>query len=211
MEAWTGDLVGRTWWVGGSPCAGKTTTAARLAGELGAHLYSCDAAFERHAGAATQTSGPTLVKVTSWSAQRRLAQPVKVQVADVLALCHEQWPSVLADVEAVPGPVVVEGAALLPDLVAALGVPAGRAVWMVAAEAFQREHYAQRVWALELARSTRDPGGSFERWMQRDARFAREVAQWARDLGYPVQVTDGSASLGASYAALRGHLDVERR
>lgn len=202
------DLVTSVWWVAGSPCSGKTTLAQRLAADLGADLYSCDDAFDRHAAAVTAATGPTLKKVTSWSAARRLAQPVEVQVRDVLALCQEQWPLILTDLRGAPGPVVVEGAALLPEELASLGIPAGRAVWVVPTEDFQREHYAQRAWALELVASTGDPAGSFERWMQRDARFAEQMTARARRLGYPVVLTDGTVSPDDALTAVTSLLDV---
>lgn len=204
-------LGGRTWWVAGSPCSGKSTLARRLARDLGARLYSCDDAFERHAAAVAPSAGPTLAKVTSWGTGRRLAQPVEVQVRDVQELCREQWPLVLADLHATAGPVVVEGAALLPELVVPLGVPADRAVWVVPTEAFQHEHYARRRWALDLVASTEDPAAAFERWMQRDALFAVEVARRARELGRPVLVTDGSTSQEAAYARLTSLLAVGDR
>ena len=43
-----------TYFLGGSPCAEKSTVAALLAREHGLRVYSCDAAFERHAEAATK-------------------------------------------------------------------------------------------------------------------------------------------------------------
>lgn len=205
------DLVTGTWWVAGSPCSGKTTLAERLAADLDAHLYSCDDAFDRHAAAVTAVAGPTLKKVTSWSASRRLAQPVEVQVRDVVALCQEQWPFIVADLRAVPRPVVVEGAALLPEVLAGLAVPADRAVWMVPTEDFQREHYAQRSWALELVAGTGDAAGNFERWMQRDAHFAARMAARARKVGYPVVVTDGTASPDDALAAVKNLLDTRHR
>lgn len=204
-----GEVLSRTWWVGGSPCSGKTTLARRLARDVGGSVYSCDDAFDRHAGAVDEESGPTLRKVTEWDVGRRLAQPVEVQVRDVFALYREEWPLVLADLRALHGPVVVEGAALLPELVVDLEVPVDRAVWVVPTEAFQREHYARRPWAMDVLRCTRDPAESFERWMERDARFALEVAEQARELGRPVQVTAGDMSLEEAHASLRRTLAMD--
>ena len=156
-------LLERAWWVAGSPCSGKTTMAARLARAGGAHLYSCDEAFDAHAGRARAHSAPTFRKVTSWGTQDRLAQDVDDQVADVVRLAGEQWPFVVEDLCDLPGPVVVEGAALLPDLLAGAGVRPGRAVVVVPTEAFQREHYARRGWARDLIGATTQPEVAFDR------------------------------------------------
>lgn len=46
-----GDLrqaLAHVWWVGGSPCAGKSTLAAILARRHGLALYRCDEALAAH-------------------------------------------------------------------------------------------------------------------------------------------------------------------
>jgi hypothetical protein len=44
-------VVDGRWWIGGSPCSGKSTVAGILAASRRMRLYSCDDAFERHAAA----------------------------------------------------------------------------------------------------------------------------------------------------------------
>ncbi|GAB2576359.1 hypothetical protein Aab01nite_13160 [Paractinoplanes abujensis] len=170
-------------WIGGSPCAGKSTVAALVAESVGWPLYSCDDAFDRHAAVA----GPAMRKVTTMPIGERLAQPVDVQVEDVVRACREQFPLILADL---PPAAVVEGAALLPSLLAGLPVPPADAVWLVPTPAFQRHHYARRRWARDLTRGL--PPSAFDRWMERDERFAARVAAEARDRGYRVLTVDGS-------------------
>ncbi|WP_367128020.1 hypothetical protein [Saccharothrix sp. HUAS TT1] len=176
-----------------------------LAAAWGATAYSCDDRFERHAA---EAPGGVAARLVSWSAGERLARPVGVQVADRFAAYREQFPLVVRDVAAIGGAVVVEGAALLPELVAGLGVPAARAAWLVPTPRFQVRHYARRAWARELLRDAPDPGGAFRRWMRRDARFAAAVAGQARDPGHRVVVVDGSRSAARIAADLFG---VDRR
>jgi hypothetical protein len=159
-----------------------------------ASLYSCDDAFERHAAMVRPEAGPTLRKVTAMDVGERLAQPIDVQVEDVFRLCREEFPLVARDVAAIAGAVVVEGAAVLPELLAATDVPPGRAVWLVPTERFQRLHYRRRTWPHDLLASVADPARAFDRWMRRDAAFGRLVAAQARDLGYPVIIVDGTAT-----------------
>ncbi|MFI5907470.1 hypothetical protein [Dactylosporangium sp. NPDC051541] len=180
------------WWIGGSPCSGKSTVAAAL----GVAVYSCDDAFDRHADA-----GPTLRKVTAMSVADRLAQPIDVQVEDVFELYREEFPLIRADL-ATGAYGVAEGAALLPQLLHSIAVPADRAVWLVPTEQFQRHWYATRPWAQALVAQTPEPERSFDRWMRRDATFARLVAAQARDLGYRVITVDGTRTAGAIAAAV---------
>jgi 2-phosphoglycerate kinase len=185
-------------WIGGSPCSGKSTVAAMIAAARRVAVYSCDAAFDRH----TLTGGPTMRKVAALGIGDRLAQPIETQVDDVLALYREEFPQILQDLADRPDTPVVEGAALLPELLAARQVPPQEAVWIVPSEEFQRSHYRRRQWAWPLLAGLNDPEAAFDRWMRRDIRFAELVAEQAHDHGYRVIVTDGSVPAAGLAASL---------
>jgi hypothetical protein len=190
------------WWIGGSPCSGKSTVASIVAARRNALVYSCDDAFERHAAAIQSDAGPTLKKVTAMSVEDRLNQPVEVQVDDAFRVYHEEFPLIVHDLAGVGAPRVVEGAALLPELLAAIDVPRDRAVWIVPTEEFQVRHYGQRMWARDLLAGAADPQAAFARWMRRDAIFARTVAGRARALGYRVFTVDGATGAAGIAAAV---------
>ncbi|MEV4755831.1 hypothetical protein AB0J86_12065 [Micromonospora sp. NPDC049559] len=196
-----------TFWIGGSPCAGKSTVAARLAADRGATLYSCDEAFERHAATVDPERGRTLRRVVALGIEERLGQPVDRQVDDLFRLYVEEFPLILADLARIAGARVPEGAALLPELLAARRVAPDRAVWIVPTGEFQRRHYRRRRWAWELLASLPEPEWAFDRWMRRDELFASRVAEQARDLGYPVIVVDGTAPVERVTAAVRRLFD----
>jgi hypothetical protein len=196
-------------WVGGAPCAGKSTVAGIIAAARALPLYSCDDAFARHAAAITPDDGPTLKKVTALDTGARLAQPVEVQVGDVVRAYREQFPLIRRDLDGI-GPAVAEGAALMPDLLAEHGVEPGRAVWIVPTEQFQRRYYTQRAWARDLVAGLEDPDGAFDRWMRRDAAFARLVADRAHALGYRVITVDGSIDITGIAASIEAIKRVRR-
>ena len=193
-------------WIGGSPCSGKSTVAGIIAASRGIPWYSCDDAFERHAATVEPPAGPTLAKVTAMAVGDRLAQPIGVQVDDVIRAYHEEFPLVVRDIRDVGGAVVAEGAALLPELLAALGVPPRRAAWIVPTEDFQRLHYRRRSWVHDLLAPVAGAEEAFDRWMSRDAAFARLIAAQARDLGYHVITVDGTATVAEIAAAVDGLL-----
>ena len=182
-------------WIGGSPCSGKSTVAATVAAAGGCGVYSCDEAWDRHSAAATGNRQPVLHALSVIATDVRLRRPVGVQVDDVVAAYHEQFPSILADVRDAP-PTILEGAALLPDLLAAIDIPADRAMWMVPSEPFQRAHYARPHLGVRAARR-RSRRGRPLRGVDATGRRLRDnlVADQARDHGYDAIVVDGSQSV----------------
>ena len=140
--------------------------------------------------------------------------PVEEQVARVLRLQGEVFELVLADLQSdlAASFAIVEGAVLLPERAASLLRSPAQALWLVPSEAFQREHYARRGWARGVVERTSDPDLAFERWMQRDARFADEVRRQVLALGLTAIEVDGRETLEEVEARAWAHfVGADRR
>ena len=191
-----------TVWVAGSPCSGKSTVAAAIASASGMRLYSADERFDAHLDALVADGAPTATKIASMSLGARLAQPVEVQVADVVRLHVELFPSVLADLSTSTGERVAEGAVLMPELLVEAGVLSEQVVVLVPTPAFQLEHYRRRRWARDLVAGTDDPSSSFDTWMQRDIAYAELITAQARAYGLRIVVNDGTRSVDGLVATV---------
>ncbi|EFH89758.1 hypothetical protein [Ktedonobacter racemifer] len=203
------------YWLGGSPCAGKSSIADELVTRYGWRLYRCDDAYARHAEEATVTHEPTLYHLSRLAPDALwLERSVEQQIREEFAFYHDEWRLIVRDLEALPRdvPILAEGAALLPGLVAPLLCERSRAMWMVPTVDFQLTYYRQRAWAREVVRECRDPEQAFENWMQRDSGFARAVIQEARQYHLNVVVVDGTRTLAQNLAyveqAWRGGVQV---
>lgn len=198
------------YWIGGSPCSGKSSIADRLAERYGLGVYRCDDAFHEHLGRFEPGRHPVAARLMRASCDELWMRPVPRQVAEELAFYDEEFALILDDLRALPTdrPVIAEGAALLPALVAGLGVAREQAIWIVPTEAFQRQHYAQRDWRHDILRECTDPEQAWQNWMARDAGFAREVAADADRRGYRILTTDGSQSLEAMLGIVERHFGL---
>ncbi|MBA3823028.1 MAG: hypothetical protein H0X24_03865 [Ktedonobacterales bacterium] len=190
------------YWLGGSPCAGKSTVAQIIAARQGWDIYACDAAYQRHVDAADPRSAPLLFTVGHLRDDALWLRPVAEQTATAIGMYCEEFAAILADVATRPGtePLLVEGAALLPELVAPLLGTHHRAAWLVPTPAFQRHHYAQRDWARALVATCSDPPQAFANWMARDIGFAAYVTRTAQTCQVPLHSVDGSAPVSDSVA-----------
>jgi len=203
--------LAHVYWIGGSPCSGKSSTAQALAERFGLRYYNCDEAFFRHASAVTPERQPAFHRVTHYSPEELWMRPVADLLADELAVYREEFPLIVADLLALPvdRPVIAEGAALLPERVAPLLAAQNRAVWMLPTPEFQWQHYRQRDWVKDVVKDCTDPAQAFRNWMERDVQFARQVRKQADLLGLSVIVVDDRWSSEAVTARVQAHFGLD--
>jgi len=200
-------------WIGGSPCAGKSTLAATLARRYGLTHYSCDDALTAHLQRSDAATYPLLHQLAKRSWNEIWTRPVERQIREELAFYREEFPLILEDLAAFPPdtPIVAEGTALLPELVAPLLQGQRQALWIVPTASFQREHYERRPWINDILRQCADPGLAFDNWMRRDIGFADAVEESAGALGLPVIRVDGKEDADEVFTRVCGVLRLPMR
>lgn len=179
-------------WLSGSACAGKTSVARHLAARHGLTLYSCDDHFEEHRLRADPARHPHFCRLMDVPMEELLTLPADIQAEEILLFHQDELGMVLEDLRELPGPVLAEGAGLLPERIAAVCPDPGRALWLVSTPCFRRQAYPQRgPFVQEILGRCADPEEAFSRWMERDDRIARRLEEEARHLGLGVVGVDG--------------------
>lgn len=204
------DRFGHVYWLGGSPCSGKTSIARQLAAQLDLELYICDEHFPRHVAGASPVKQPTLARIASLSWEQVFMAPVEEQVARTLAAYREEFALILADLATNDEPLIAEGAALMPELLAGVAGALERAAWVIPDESFQRQTYARREWIQGILAETSDPEQAFENWMARDAVFAQTIQAQAAGLGRQVLVVNGEQTIEENGQIVARWLGLER-
>jgi hypothetical protein len=189
------------YWMGGSPCAGKTTISHIIAQEFGWQIYHIDGHIETYLERATPKLHPHLSAYRKTGLKDFLLQDPQEQVSQVIGMSHEQFQFILNDIAELSGeaPILVEGANLLAsDLVKQIQ-SSKQAIWMVPTEVFQLAAYPKRgSWVQDVLRHHYQPEEAllaFERWMERDALMAKWTATEAGKHDIRVIVVDGSVTL----------------
>jgi hypothetical protein len=196
--------------LGGSPCAGKSSVADRLAERYNLTVYRCDDGYGRHVQACNPKEHPTLHAITQMTWDEIWMRPVAVQVDAELEAYREEFRMILDDLRGLPRDrlVLVEGCALLPELVAPLADPL-HALWFVPTPQFQRHHYSQRGFIQEILSQCSDPQAAWDNWMARDEQFGRTVASAATQRGYRIECVDGTCSLDTLALLAAAHFGLE--
>jgi adenylate kinase family enzyme len=197
-------------WIGGSPCSGKSTVAARLSERFGWAIYSCDDAYYRHQELIAPDRQPVYSRLSKLDGDEVWMRPVPQQIEEELEIYREEFPFILQDLcsRAKREPVIAEGAALLPELLASAEVPADRAIWLVPTPEFQLHHYAHRDWRHDVVKSCSDPEQAWRNWMARDIGFARAVAEQALRFGFRLITIDGATPVDEIVRAVEAHFSL---
>src|SRR3982075_1943481 len=91
-------LRAKVFWLGGSPCAGKSSISEILASRFDLDTYHVDEAFETHVQGLNPIQQPTLARwlVSSWN--ERWMQPVDCLVEDVIGCYREHFDLIRPDI-----------------------------------------------------------------------------------------------------------------
>lgn len=198
--------------LGGSPCSGKSTIAARIAEKYGFRSYQLDEDADAFIAAAGAAGAGCAARVLQYSPDQLWGRPPYQQMADEITLYREIAGLIEDKIRSLgPGaPVIAEGAGFLPDTASLLGLDAGHYFCMVPQRTFQYTYYARRQWVPDVLKGCTDPQRAFENWMERDCLFAEKIARQAQTLGYGVLQVDGSLTLAQTLALVEAVFALSR-
>ena len=183
--------------IGGSPCSGKSTIAGMLSAQFDLEYYKVDDHDREHLERCDPERHPVMFRYAQMGWNEIWSRPVPVQVAEEFEFYRERFEMIVQDLARYDHqrPIILEGAAYLPELVKECQVDRRRVVYIVPTKSFQIHHYQQRPWIRHILKECEDPEQAFENWMERDHLFGREILHQARAYGYETILVDGERSI----------------
>lgn len=168
-------MLSKVYWLGGSPCAGKTTISVALAKRFHWNIYHCDDYFADHRQRSNPIDHPTFYRISRLQDDALWLRDQAEMVRSEPLFFADQFKMVIEDLKLFNSelPVLVEGSPVLPHLLKSQLLSKHHAFWLLPTETFQRSYYARRSWIHDYLKRTSDPAQAFENWMVRDASFAR--------------------------------------
>lgn len=193
--------IGKTLWIGGGQWAGKSTVARLVAIRYGLTAYHCDyhdarAHNDRRIAARVRRgeppAGPSEDEIWVRATPEQMA-------AQTLSNFVESFGWVLDDLRALVSgrPVLAEGWALRPDLVAPIADSPSRMVVMVPTEEFRQHQLRALPRASTFSHDVSDPARGQRQRIERDRLIAANAVSSARRLGIQVIEIDGSQDADA--------------
>ena len=194
--------------IGGSPCSGKSSVAASIADTFDFNYFKVDDHLERYLAKGRLDGKPVCARVGGMTADQIWMREPAIQMMEEFEIYREIFAYVVQDLNDLryrtrKAGIIAEGAAFLPELMAFLpelmekrGVGQQAYICMIPTSEFQNDHYRNRPWVADVLADCADKAQAFSNWMMRDVLFARAVRMDAANKGYPCIITDGKTGIG---------------
>jgi len=185
MRPWRSGDLRHVYWIGGSPAAGKSTLARRLADRHGLHLYVTDDVMHEHG---SRCRAPHLDRFKAMTMDERwVTRSPRTMLETFPWFRGEAFHLIVDDLLCLPAGtrVVAEGFRLLPHLVAPLLADPRQAVWLLPTPEFRQAAHETRGSTWTIPDRTSDPARAKANLDARDAMFTDRLIRETARLSLP--------------------------
>lgn len=203
------DRLSHVLWIGGGPCAGKTTLARLLAGKYALKIYNAD---WHHRGDHRDRPGGVPPSWNELSMDERWLWPSPHELAERdLANWAAGFPLVIEDLLALPEAraIVAEGPTLFPWCVAPVLRSPRQAIFLLPTLQWRDRVLARRqgdgAGGLRFEDQTSDPARARRNVREREVFIGERIAAACAELGLRCLRMDGSLDLDDSLGVLEEH------
>jgi len=186
-------------WIGGAPCAGKSSIADLLGKQYDLDVYHVDEAFTRHAPQFSLSDQPCLYKWTHSSWDDLWMQSDEQLMEEVIRCYSEHFELAVEDLKAMPKSkrIIAEGNVFMPDKVVDLLAHPKQAIWLIPIREFLFDTYrSKRPGMVDgITKTCADPEQAYLNWMNRDASFSEWVEKRSRIHDLQVLTVTGEQSI----------------
>ena len=201
----TKKVLSHAYILGGSPCSGKSIIAQRLVGEFSLQCYKVDNFEKAHSSRIDPDNHPVMSNYAKMDWDERWMRPVEKQVEELFDYYRERFMLIAQDLRKFDQekPIIVEGAAILPEVMEGNRVKRSRVIFLVPTKEFQIQHYRQRLWTRQILKECKYPEQAFVNWMMRDHLFGIEILQQAKKRNYKTMLIDGRFTIDQQYQRVK--------
>ena len=205
--------MNRVYFIGGSPCSGKSTVAEVLAKKYDLYYFKADDFLDKFIDRGAEEGRPICLRIKSMTPEETWMREPMVQCEEELAWYQEVFDYVCEEINRIQNAnnvkgIIAEGAAYLPDLMKTLNVPYNRYLTITPTKDFQVFHYSQREWVPYVLQDCSDKEKAFANWMERDALFAKDVQRQCEENGYFSLINDGDMKIEEMIRIIEKHLKL---
>lgn len=198
----------KTYFIGGSPCSGKSTITEILAKKYDLYYFKVDDFLDKYIDRGAEEGRPVCKRIKSMTPEETWMRDPMIQCEEELSWYREVFDYVceeIAQIQNVKG-IIAEGAAYLPELMKSIDIPNNRYLSITPTKDFQVSHYSKREWVPYVLQDCSDKEKAFENWMERDALFAKDVHRQCKENGYLSLINAGKMEIDEMVRIVERHL-----
>ena len=200
------------YFLGGSPCCGKSTIAEMISKKYGFQYYKVDNNLEKYIKIGADKGDEWLKYIANMSMDELWLRNPDVLHAEELKTYERLIPYFISDLEYFGKnvPIITEGAAYLPYLAEQLQIDKKHYICIVPTKEFQINQYKKRQWVSEYLMSCSNKEEAFKNWMERDIMFALTVLEQAKNIGYKTIIVDGNKNIDENLLLVEEYFELKR-
>ena len=181
------------YFIGGSPCSGKSTVTEILSKKYDLSYFKVDDFLDKYTKLGASKGYEICTKQEALSPEEIWMREPQLQCDEEFTFYEEIFEFVMDDLRQIEAKgIITEGAAFVPKLMKKIGISKDRYVSITPTKDFQITHYSQREWVTYVLEGCSDKDKAFSNWMGRDVLFAKEVQRQCGQEQYMSIVNDGS-------------------
>ena len=190
--------MSKIYYLGGSPCSGKSTMAEMISEKYGFQYFKADDFLMDFVLKGANDGNEWLTAISKMTPDQLWLQDPEKLKEDELRTYQNLYPYFAEAIKDLGSntPIVAEGAAFLPSLMQGEDM---QYICIVPTKEFQVKHFSQREWVDDYLADCSDPKTAFSNWMGRDALFALSALEQAKERGFATLVVDGSKTIDENY------------
>ena len=207
------NIINNSYFIGGSPCSGKSTISEMLSIKYDLEYLKIDDYEQEHIEKASPEQHPIMYKWSQMSWDEMWMRSVEKQVEEEFEFYRERFPMILNELKKYQSnsKVIMESAALLPELLRELNLEKHRVIYLIPSKEFQIKYYSKRGFKDGILKECSQPEEAFKNWMERDYLFGRKVRKKAMDIGYKVIDVDGENSIEENLNLVKDHFRLDSK
>jgi len=207
------NIIDNSYFIGGSPCSGKSTISEMLSSKYDLDYLKIDDYEQENIEKASPEQHPIMYKWSQMSWDEIWMRSVAKQVEEEFEFYRERFPMILNELDKFRPDkgVILESAALLPELLEKLKLEKHRVIFLIPSKEFQVKYYSKRGFKDGILKECSQPKEAFKNWMERDYLFGRKVREQAMDIGYKVIDVDRENSIEENLNLVKDHFRLDSK
>ncbi|BCN30839.1 nucleoside/nucleotide kinase family protein [Anaeromicropila herbilytica] len=198
------------YFIGGSPCSGKSTMAEIIAQKFNLHYFKVDDYIDEYTVKGAASGKSICMKLKNMTPEQIWMRDPKNQSMEEIQFYQEIFEFIIEDINNITyqNGIITEGAAFLPCIMKNRDIDQKHYINITPSPEFQISHFRERPFVPYVLEGCSDKEKAFMKWMDRDILFAKAVREQAMEMGYITILNDGTTSIEEMFKSICMHFDL---